>query len=118
MGDQWKAFEREVRDFLDLDMTTRQWASTNGIPQPDGDLLTAGTWLDGWHLEAKRHKRLLVPAWVEETEDNDPYLIIAKRWGVGDIAKSYVITDLGTIRGLLRRAQGEHRPADEEVPAV
>lgn len=103
----WKQFERDVRDFLGLNETTRGAMQTSGLPQPDGDLVTAGTWLDGVYVECKRHKRLTVPAWVRETEETtaDPYMLVVKRWGIGDVAHSYVITDLRTQRDWLRQAR-------------
>lgn len=105
----WKQFERDVRDYLDLDETTRGAMQTSGLPQPDGDLITADTWLDGVHIECKRHRRLAVPAWVREIEETttDPYMLIVKRWGLGDVAHSYVITDLATARRWLQQARRE-----------
>lgn len=103
----WKAFERAVRDFLGLEETTRGAMQTSGLPQPDGDIVTTGTWLDGVHIECKRHKRLTVPTWIREVEQatTDPYMLVVKRWGIGDVAHSYVITDLATIRDWLRQAR-------------
>lgn len=103
MSGQWKQHERDVRDILGLEMTTREWASTSGVPQPDGDLLTAGTWLDGLHVEAKRHKRLLIPEWVRDLDGKEPWLLVVKRWGQGDPGRSYAVTDLQTVEGWLRQ---------------
>lgn len=110
MSKGWKKYELDVRNVLGLDMTTREWAATSGVPQPDGDLLTAGTWLDGLHVECKRQKTLRIPEWVRRTEQDadGEYLLVVKRWGQGDVGKSYVVTDLATVTRWLRAAyQGD-----------
>ena len=96
--------ERDVRDVLGLAETTRGAMQTSGLPQPDGDLVTTGTHLEGLHVECKRHKRLRVPTWVAEIEGrtSDPYLLVVKRWGIADVSHAYALTDLRTAARWLR----------------
>ena len=79
--------------------TTREEFGSDGFAQAGfGDLVTPGRL-----IEVRNRDRLAIPSWHREVEadaDGMPWAIIAKRKGVGDIARQHVIIDLAEFRNL------------------
>lgn len=104
MNDAWKEFERQVAYKFDA-ITARLHTMGTGNRQLSGDVKMPPEW-DWLHVECKRHKTLAVPAWVRQVEtdlaesgrpDGD-WLLVAKRWGLGDVDRSYAVTELGMAK--------------------
>lgn len=103
-------------DRYELDLAA--WLQANGFPYADR-ALGAGRKLDRGDIvgtpatiEAKNHKRLLVPEWVVELESEaelagtEHAVIVAKRRGTTNIGSHYAITTVGDYFRLLHEADG------------
>ena len=111
----WKQHELDIAHSFGA-ITARQHTNGTGNRQLAGDIHLPPDW--SWlHIEAKRHKRLAIPAWVEQVEtdlaecgepDKD-WLLVVKRWGKGDVSKAYAVTEFGQARRWLD-AYREVRP--------